>query len=796
MKNLKEPITVHTNRIILNNKELSYDNLIMKLLNFKKSSKTALSFIEVKKLPKEEGENKKNYYLKLHKEIKKRISLSLPSEYSSDNNHLKYEIIKNEKTNSCLVLFLMESKLASDYKDTIFLNKTLSMDKHSKRIIIEKIITLIVKEILISDLIQDIPASLINSDIILSPLCKEDDKKACFFINALKPKVFFHEDGEIITYLSTVSFFAESTDKLGVERVGETSNALFKAKYIPLSKKKKEESGTEVAEVRHQSFKDAKQIRTKNPREFYLTNDAFINSKLYHYDYIINNLHQKMSDLKIDCCIEDISFNHESDHFLSLLDDKIEVSKLHIVISDYEAFSKINNHEKFTSLFESKLNGKLISLEKYNEIKNDYQNQFLFLNLIIYDNSIYFKQTNSSNPDEDKVIQFNTTIQVLDQINTIRRSINGQEIEIDIDSYTKEKINVITLNCNQDENIQTQRRSSIQGLNLKKSNINPTKKKSKDNADDADINDDYSVDDNSEVIEDQDNPSSNEDYVNNWFTKNENKIKKIKTELLLKSGLYAKYPIYLKNGVNIDENTNSLSEGRYILDYIKHTAKQKDMYYHVKMLITVKNISGAICEITVDRIKINESTEKAVKVNSPYLNPVPKFYNDSFFMYSIKNKETLTAYTTQRTPRPLWNKSVSISTLMENAKEKGMKEFFNKKAKDPSKIIVPIECILGRKKGNIHYHSTTKQYHRVLLSENNLGLLCCVTRAGGMPQTIQKQTLIKQISCWDVNGKTLAYSESKLMPEYIKSHTYDLINILNSSKSTIFEKLVKMVIDN
>lgn len=83
-------------------------------------------------------------------------------------------------------------------------------------------------------------------------------------------------------------------------------------------------------------------------------------------------------------------------------------------------------------------------------------------------------------------------------------------------------------------------------------------------------------------------------------------------------------------------------------------------------------------------------------------------------------------------------------------------------------------------------------YHHLFLSPNENG----VTSAQPAGVDIKKQILLKNVVSLDECGKPTNWAESKLVGQYLNSHTVDILSVNDSSKTSLFTKLAKVLVEN
>lgn len=89
-----------------------------------------------------------------------------------------------------------------------------------------------------------------------------------------------------------------------------------------------------------------------------------------------------------------------------------------------------------------------------------------------------------------------------------------------------------------------------------------------------------------------------------------------------------------------------------------------------------------------------------------------------------------------------------------------------------------------------------KQYHHLFIEPHMEGINVFLSNATSVGASQSKQICIKNIISWNSDGRIISWNQSKVVSEYLNSHTFDIISAKEVSKTSIFSKLSQMLLLN
>lgn len=110
--------------------------------------------------------------------------------------------------------------------------------------------------------------------------------------------------------------------------------------------------------------------------------------------------------------------------------------------------------------------------------------------------------------------------------------------------------------------------------------------------------------------------------------------------------------------------------------------------------------------------------------------------------------------------------------------------------------MLPYYLVPGRSKKDPLAKSDKLKHHRIYLMPHSEGVYYLVTSAQPANAKIAKQNLVENLKIWDANGNDVDVFSHPLTGCYLNSFTLDMLRSGESSKSSIFVKLAKALIEN
>ncbi|MCW7548158.1 hypothetical protein OO184_09465 [Photorhabdus sp. APURE] len=244
------------------------------------------------------------------------------------------------------------------------------------------------------------------------------------------------------------------------------------------------------------------------------------------------------------------------------------------------------------------------------------------------------------------------------------------------------------------------------------------------------------------------------------------KIQKIKSELWLKERVFKEKKIE-----NID-----LPDLKITLVYIRIP---EWFNKNNKILASIVDVDIHNKTIFINEHSLVESRSD-LKEKCEFMKKIPKLYNESFYLFDNVEKICLSRYHSDRIPRIIGNQKIdNIEYALED------ESLVNR-------VCNPIETVLP-------YYLAPKQnsqYEHIYLQPKGNDLLYFVSPCNSPNQTIAKENLIYNILTIDKEGKQINAMEQNITSIFLRSFTNDILKLREVSKSSLFEKIAKIYIEN
>ncbi|NLO53965.1 MAG: hypothetical protein GX105_05925 [Gammaproteobacteria bacterium] len=88
------------------------------------------------------------------------------------------------------------------------------------------------------------------------------------------------------------------------------------------------------------------------------------------------------------------------------------------------------------------------------------------------------------------------------------------------------------------------------------------------------------------------------------------------------------------------------------------------------------------------------------------------------------------------------------------------------------------------------------KHHHIYLQPHEQGLYLLISDAQPANPTMARANLVGNLLIWDEQGKPLDVFSHPLTGVYLNSFTLDMLRSGNSSKSSIFAKLARLMVEN
>lgn len=267
-----------------------------------------------------------------------------------------------------------------------------------------------------------------------------------------------------------------------------------------------------------------------------------------------------------------------------------------------------------------------------------------------------------------------------------------------------------------------------------------------------------------------------------------NKISRTKTELWFKESLLAQSSISLPD----------LGAGHYTAFSVRINKKSITLLGYVEL--EVKNGS-----LQVVSSGVTEGDLDWLAVEHPALSRLDKLFNDSFYLYDHRTDALLTSYTSARVPRIIGPAAFNVvDSYMYQEQEKASAECNGQEFKDytitrstkAEHNVLPYLLSPGRSVHDPLTKSQKMKHHHIYLQPHDQGLYLLVSDAQPANTSMARSNLLENLLISNKQGEALEVFSHPLTGVYLNSFTLDMLRSGNSSKSSIFAKLARLMVEN
>lgn len=267
-----------------------------------------------------------------------------------------------------------------------------------------------------------------------------------------------------------------------------------------------------------------------------------------------------------------------------------------------------------------------------------------------------------------------------------------------------------------------------------------------------------------------------------------NKISRTKTELWFKESLLSEEYIPLPD----------LAAGHYTAFSVRIKEGGITLLGHVELEVKEGKLNVVNAGVT-------EGELDWLAIEHPALSRLDKLFNNSFYLYDHSTDTLLTSYNSVRVPRligPATFNVVDSYTYQEQEKaiaELNGQEFngytITRSAKAAQNVL-PYLFAPGRSIHDPLSKSQKMKHHHIYLQPHDQGLYLLVSDAQPANPTMARSNLVENLLIWNEQGELLDVFSHPLTSVYLNSFTLDMLRSGNSSKSSIFAKLAKLMVEN
>lgn len=764
--NLKEktnnPIA-RTNIIQLNEESLDTINrLLIPISNI-----YAIDFF-IQEFPRVKKESGSDYFKRLHKEVKVHLRHVLELEIGAE---VKYELHKLESGQyACFYVKPLDLSQTPPHLTLAVriekLCKQLTKDSHDLNRLVQGLFGLHLKMILLEQARErfEVEPIYFNSAIYLNarlskpmkPVIKDNVKTYKGIMEAFELDIFASKQKELIFTLHKCKFEVEPAKELHLSL--DEDRVWF---------------NTSSGKVESCRKLDARGSSLK----FLELDSNYGRCQAYTYNVVMNTVIERLIDLEIPYTPIIFQANYEVDQFSTDLDKKINNTLL--VVNNGVDFNTSQEKLFFEQLEKHLPNYQLESATFFEQtVQSNYSNLAVGTSLLVlnpvaegYDNSIqqtnseFFKKTKSADESKSADEAIEKSAEYPDFFDAYEASRKQKELKWDY--YTQLKIDRLNGWLGQNPLPMVS-----QGINIDKKMLTA-----------LDAINDMAANNPTKYMEDLKKPRSK---LNSYFKEINNKLGRTKTELWFKESLFTEGYIPLLD----------MPVGCYTAFSVRIKRRGITLLGYVELEVTASGIRVVNSGVT-------EGDLNWLAVEHPALARLEKLFNNSFYLHDHSTDALLTSYTTARVPRIIGNtafNAVDFYTHQEQEKSlaerngQKFKSYITRTAKSEDNVM-PYLFSPGRKSNDRLVKSIMKHHH-IYLSPHEEGLYLLVSDAQPADTSMVRSNLVENLLIWDNLGKALDVFSHPLTQVYVNSFTLDMLRKRNSSKSSIFAKLAKLMVEN
>ena len=266
------------------------------------------------------------------------------------------------------------------------------------------------------------------------------------------------------------------------------------------------------------------------------------------------------------------------------------------------------------------------------------------------------------------------------------------------------------------------------------------------------------------------------------------KIRRTKTELWFKESLLTRHQLPLPTPIS----------GRYTAYAVRITKGKTTLLGYVELVAKDDHL-------TVVKMGITEGELDWLQVEHSPLKRLDKLFNDGFYLYDHTNDILLTAYNSGRVPRLIGPFETNVVDLyayqeQEKALAEGNGETFSEftitRSARPELNVLPYLISPGRSKHDPLTKTEKMKHHHIYLQPHEQGLHVLVSDAQPASITMERPNLMENLLILDAKSKPLDILNHPLTGVYLNSFTLDMLRSGESSKTSIFAKLARLMVEN
>lgn len=698
----------------------------------------------VRRFSKERKEKSSDYYARIHQEVKSHIRQAIGVE---ENQDVKYEL--HRLPNGHHVFFFLASAAAPNNPAHLSLPtrieqicQQLTGNGHSLSRLIQGLFGLHLKMVMLEQANERFPVSPIyfNSTLYLNARLSQPvtKKSSTGVMEAFELGIYASDQQELAFTLHKRKFLVEPANELHLTL--DDANVWFNIDNNWLKAKRKLDA------------RDSK-------LEFFCERSGYGECQAYTYNVVMNAVSSRLIELEIPHQPIPFQATHEVDQFITDLDQHLANTVL--VVNNGVKFSTAQE-VYFFEVLATQLPG--FQLWPLTSLEHAQQTGFAELpanTSILVINSVDEERSNSIRQQDDESAEYGSFYAVFDA--------TRRQPERRWDTYTQLKLDRLKGWLNQKPLPVV-----LQGLNVDRKLL-----------DAIDLINELSANNPAQYNADLAKPRSRLKSAVNLL---KSKVRRTKTELWFKECLLTQHHISLPG----------LTDGHYTAYTIRITENGTTLLGHVELKVEHN-------QLKVVNAGITEGDLEWLSVEHPPLARLKKVFNNSFYLYDQATDALLTTYNSIRVPRligPAQFNAIDLYTYQEQEKARvernGVKfdEYTITRSAKPELNVLPYLISPGRSKHDPLTKSQKMKHHHTYLQPHEHGVFVLISDAQPTNPSIARPNLVENLLIWNAQGDIEDVFNHPLTGVYLNSFTLDMLKSGESSKSSLFAKFSRLMVEN
>lgn len=693
------------------------------------------------KLPKEKSWA---YHARLHREVKSRIRNILGLDANQD---VKYEL--HRLANGQHVYFYLAPAEAPNSPAHLSLSSRIEQlceqllaNQHSLARLIQGLFSLHLKMVLLEQANKRFPISSVyfNAAMYLNArLSKPVSKKSgTGVMEAFELDVFASEQRELAFTLHKRKFLVEPANELHLALDDE--HVWF---------------NTDSGRVRARRKLDARD----SSLDFFRERSGYGECQAYTYNVVMNTVNERLKELEIPYASIPFQATHEVNQFVTDLDHTLTNTVL--VVNNGVNFTPEQQAYFFEVLSKQVPDYQLWSIASLEQaIRSDYSELAATTSILVL-NPVDDDASNSIRQLDDESAEYSDFFDAL--------VADRKQPDLRWDTYTQLKLARLK-GCLQQKQLPV----VIQGMNINRKMRDALdfileQKTTNPEQYDADIAKPHS-------------------RLKSAATLINSKIRRTKTELWFKESLLSLRYLPLPN----------LTTGHYTAFSVRKKKNGTCLLGHVELAVK----DGML---RVTETGVTEGDLDWLAIEHPALARLDKLFNKGLYLYDHNTDALLTSYNSIRVPRligPAQFNVVDLYAYQEQEKASaeqsggGFTGYTITRSAKAEHNVLPYLISPGRSIHDPLTKSLKMKHHHTYLQPHDHGLYVLISDAQPTNQSIARTNLVENLLIWNAQGEPQDVFSHPLTGIYLNSFTLDMLKSGDSSKSSIFSKLARLMVEN